>query len=80
MRAEHEAHLPGIHYRFVLVAIVEQDMHLARSLRDSSDLVGPGLEFLFGVKIIETFSRPDAFLFPSLTVPAVEADQPNVRR
>jgi len=80
MGTEHEAHLPGIYYSFVLVAVVEQDMHLAGLFGDLSDLIGPGLDLFFGVKIIETFSRADAFLFPGLAVPAVEADQPNVGR
>jgi hypothetical protein len=78
--AEHEAHLPGIYNSFVLIAVVEQDMHLPSLLGDIGDLAGPGLELLFGVKIIETFSRADAFPLPRLTVPAMEADQPDVGR
>ena len=65
---EHEAHLPGIYDGFVFVAIVKQDMHLARLRGYFSDSAGPEFELIFGVEIIETLSRANAFLLPGLDV------------
>ena len=76
---EHEAHLPGIHYGLVLVAVIEQDMHLSRLSGEFANLFGPGLEFLLGVEVIEPLSGADTSLFPRFGVPAMETDQAYVR-
>ncbi len=79
VNAEHEAYLPVVYNCFVLVAVIEQDMHLLRLAGKLANFARPWLEFFLGVEVVETLSRADTSLLPRLRVPTVEADQFNIR-
>ena len=76
---KHETDLPGIDNSFILMTIVEQDMQLLYLLRQFPNFARPRLQFLFIVEVVETLSRADTFLFPCFFIPAVKADESNIR-